>query len=128
MNATLETGVAAQTGRPTGRSPARPLLAAALLLAAGAFSVALLLVFTVFVAAIVTYAWSRRVEGPRRAKDRLVTLVIVAAFGLALIPLLSLSSRSPSAASPASASNSSPSRRAARSAAAAPPTRSSAPW
>jgi phosphate transport system permease protein len=66
------------------------LFAAALLLAGGAFSVALLLVLTVFVAAIVTYTWSRRVEGPRRAMDRLVTLIIVAAFGLALIPLLSL--------------------------------------
>jgi phosphate transport system permease protein len=66
------------------------MLAAIVLLAAGSFSVALLLVFSVFIAAIVTYAWSRRVEGPRRAKDRLVTLVIVSAFGLALIPLLSL--------------------------------------
>jgi phosphate transport system permease protein len=66
------------------------LLAAVILLAAGSFSVALLLVFTVFIAAIVTYATSRRVEGPRRAKDRLVTLIIVSAFGLALIPLLSL--------------------------------------
>ena len=66
------------------------LLAAVVLLAAGAFSVALLLVLTVFIAAIVTYATSRRVEGPRRAKDRLLTLTIVAAFGLALIPLLSL--------------------------------------
>ncbi len=66
------------------------LLSAIILLAAGSFSVALLLVLTVFIAAIVTYATSRRVEGPRRAKDRLVTLIIVSAFGLALIPLLSL--------------------------------------
>ncbi len=89
MNATLETGVLpswASYGAVAGSA----LLAAALLLATGAFSVALLLVLTVFVAAIVTYTWSRRVEGPRRAMDRLVTLIIVAAFGLALIPLLSL--------------------------------------
>ncbi|HKT84205.1 MAG TPA: phosphate ABC transporter permease PstA [Solirubrobacterales bacterium] len=66
------------------------LLAAIALLAAGSFSVALLLVLTVFIVALATYSWSRRVEGPRRAKDRLVTLIIVSAFGLALIPLLSL--------------------------------------
>ena len=49
------------------------------------------IVFTVcWSRSVVTYAWSRRVEGPRRAKDRLITLAIVAAFGLALIPLLSL--------------------------------------
>ncbi len=90
MNATtLDTGVLPNwsTYVAVGGSA---LLAAIVLLAAGSFSVALLLVFTVFIAAIVTYAWSRRVEGPRRAKDRLVTLVIVSAFGLALIPLLSL--------------------------------------
>jgi phosphate transport system permease protein len=90
MNATtLDTGVL-----PNWSSYAAvggsAMLAAIVLLAAGSFSVALLLVLTVFVAAIVTYAWSRRVEGPRLAKDRLVTLVIVSAFGLALIPLLSL--------------------------------------
>ena len=39
---------------------------------------------------VAIYAWSRAVEGPRRAKDRLVTMAIVAAFGLALIPLISL--------------------------------------
>jgi phosphate transport system permease protein len=89
VNATLETGVL-PSWSSYGAVGGSALLAAALLLAAGAFSVALLLVLTVFVAAIVTYTWSRRVEGPRRAKDRLVTLVIVAAFGLALIPLLSL--------------------------------------
>lgn len=65
-------------------------VAAASLLAVGSFSVALLLILTTFIAAMVTYATSRRIEGPRRAKDRLVTLVVVAAFGLALIPLLSL--------------------------------------
>ena len=89
MNTALDTGVL-PSWSSYGAVAASALLAATLLLAAGAFSIALLLILTVFVAAIVTYTWSRRVEGPRRAKDRLVTLVIVAAFGLALIPLLSL--------------------------------------
>ncbi len=64
--------------------------AALVLLALGAFSVALLLVVTAVASCIAIYAWSRAIEGPRRAKDRLVTFVIAAAFGLALIPLLSL--------------------------------------
>jgi len=90
MNAAaLETGVLPSWFSYAGVGGSA-LLAAILLLAAGSFSVALLLVLTVFIAAIVTYSWSRRVEGPRRAKDRLVTLIIVSAFGLALIPLLSL--------------------------------------
>lgn len=66
------------------------LLVALVLLALGAFSVALLLVFSVLVAAVALYWWSRSVEGARRATDRVMTLAIVAAFGLALIPLLSL--------------------------------------
>lgn len=90
MNATaLNTGVLPDWS-PYAAVGGSALLAAVLLFLAGSFSVALLLVLTVFIAAIVTYATSRRVEGPRRAKDRLVTLVVVAAFGLALIPLLSL--------------------------------------
>ncbi len=75
---------------PWGAVAASAVLAAAVLLVAGSFSVALLLVFTAAIGCVVTYAWSRAVEGPRRAKDRLVTLVIVSAFALALIPLLSL--------------------------------------
>jgi phosphate transport system permease protein len=89
VNTTLDTGVLPDWSS-YGVVAGSAALAGVLLLAAGAFSVALLLVATVFVAAIVTYTWSRRIEGPRRAKDRLVTLTIVAAFGLALIPLLSL--------------------------------------
>jgi phosphate transport system permease protein len=65
-------------------------LAAAILLAFGAFSVALTLVGTVLIGCVVLYAWSRSVEGGRRALDRVVTLMIISAFGLALIPLLSL--------------------------------------
>jgi phosphate transport system permease protein len=63
---------------------------AAILIAGGVFTIALTLVFGTILSGIVLYAWSRVVEGPRRAKDRLMTLAIAAAFGLAMIPLLSL--------------------------------------
>jgi phosphate transport system permease protein len=58
--------------------------------AIGIFTIALSLVFAVLVATVVTYSWSRLVEGPRRAADRTVTLLIVSAFALAMIPLASL--------------------------------------
>jgi phosphate transport system permease protein len=64
--------------------------AAAVLLATGVFSVALLLVGAALVSCLSIYVWSRVVEGRRRALDRLVTFAVVAAFGVALIPLLSL--------------------------------------
>jgi phosphate transport system permease protein len=64
--------------------------AAAALLVGGAFTIALTLVFGTLLCGFVLYAWSRAVEGRRRALDRLMTLVIAAAFGLAMIPLLSL--------------------------------------
>ena len=58
--------------------------AAAVLLATGSFSVALLLVGATVVSCIAIYAWSRVVEGPRRALDRLMTFAIIAPFlGLA---------------------------------------------
>ena len=62
----------------------------ALLLAVGSFGIGLMLALTVVVACVGIYAWSRVVEGPRRALDRAVTLSIAAAFGLAMIPLFSL--------------------------------------
>ncbi|MGV1049056.1 MAG: phosphate ABC transporter permease PstA [Solirubrobacterales bacterium] len=65
-------------------------LSAAALLAAGAFTVALMLLFAVIVACVAVYALSRAVEGPRRAIDRAVTLAIASAFALAMIPLVSL--------------------------------------
>jgi len=65
-------------------------LAAAVLLATGAFTVALMLLFAVPVAAVGLYCWSRAVEGPRRAKDRVLTLLIASAFALAMLPLISL--------------------------------------
>jgi phosphate transport system permease protein len=63
---------------------------AAVLLATGVFTIALTLVFGTLLAGVVLYTWSRAVEGRRRAKDRVMTLAIAAAFGLAMIPLFSL--------------------------------------
>ena len=115
---------------PYGAAGASAALAALLLFAAGSFSVALLLVLRLrAIACVVIYAWSRAVEGPRRAKDRLVTLLDRLRLRPRADPAALAGLRGGrSAASPASASNSSPATRAARSAAAAPPTRSSARW
>ena len=60
------------------------------LLAAGAFSIFLFFVVTVLIAGVATYIWARTTETRRGAKDRLVTFSITAAFGLAMLPLLSL--------------------------------------
>ncbi len=65
-------------------------LSALTLIALGAFTVALALVLTTLLSVTAVYLWSRSVEGSRRAFDRAVTLAIVAAFGLAMVPLLSL--------------------------------------
>jgi phosphate transport system permease protein len=69
---------------------ASALLAAVVLIATGTFTVALMLLFAVPIAAVALYVWSRAVEGSRRAKDRVVTLLIASAFGLAMLPLISL--------------------------------------
>ncbi|MFC7547267.1 phosphate ABC transporter permease PstA [Plantactinospora sp. GCM10030261] len=53
-------------------------------------SISLAVVLGVALTAIVLPLISRQVEGGRRAKDRFVTLVVTAAFALALLPLLSL--------------------------------------
>jgi phosphate transport system permease protein len=63
---------------------------AAVLAAIGGLTVAALLVANTFVSLAAMYAWSRVVEGSRRAKDRLMTMSIVAAFALAVTPLVSL--------------------------------------
>jgi phosphate transport system permease protein len=75
---------------PYGVVAGSALLAAALLIATGVYTVALMLVFAVPIAAVALYAWSRSVEGSRRAKDRVVTLLIASAFALAMLPLISL--------------------------------------
>ena len=54
------------------------------------FNPALFAIGTVIGGGAAQYVWSRSVEGQRRATDRGVTYVIVAAFALALTPLVSL--------------------------------------
>lgn len=53
-------------------------------------SIALATVAAVAVAGVAVYVWSRAAEGPRRAKDRTVTLVVTSAFAMAVIPLVSV--------------------------------------
>ncbi|MGE5408714.1 MAG: phosphate ABC transporter, permease protein PstA, partial [Syntrophothermus sp.] len=65
-------------------------LVAAVLAVAGSFTVALGLAGAVVVASVALYVWSRTVEGPRRAFDRTMTMLITAAFALAMVPLFSL--------------------------------------
>jgi phosphate transport system permease protein len=49
-----------------------------------------LVVYTVVLATVALWALARRVEGARKAKDRLVTSLVLSAFGLTLVPLVSL--------------------------------------
>jgi phosphate transport system permease protein len=58
--------------------------------ALGWFTIALMLVFGAPVGIAAIYAWSRTIEGRRRAKDRAVTMAIASAFGIAMAPLISL--------------------------------------
>ena len=52
---------------------------------------ALYAIYTVVLGTVAVFLLSRRVEGRRKATDRLVTCVVFSAFALALVPLLSLS-------------------------------------
>jgi phosphate transport system permease protein len=61
-----------------------------LLLALVGFSFGLFVVGTVVLFAVGLYVASRRVEGRRKATDRLVTVIVSSAFGLAVIPLVSV--------------------------------------
>ena len=85
-----------------------------------------MLVFGALVAILAIYAWSRTVEGRRRAKDRAITMAIATAFGVAMAPLISLLYEVIKRGAAASTGNSSPPPGAGRSVAAAPSTRSSA--
>jgi phosphate transport system permease protein len=58
--------------------------------ALGWFTIALMLVFGALVGIVAIYAWSRVVEGHRRAKDRAITFAIASAFGISMAPLISL--------------------------------------
>ena len=53
-------------------------------------NVALYALGTVALGTALLYGFSRSVEGPRSAKDRLVTCVVCSAFALAMVPLVSL--------------------------------------
>jgi phosphate transport system permease protein len=55
-----------------------------------ALNVPLLVIYTVVLGTAALYVVSRRVEGRRTATDRLVTCVVVSAFGIAMVPLVSL--------------------------------------
>ncbi|MGH3615146.1 MAG: phosphate ABC transporter permease PstA [Pseudonocardia sp.] len=61
-----------------------------LLLLTGLFSIVALVLATVALFGIALYAWSRTVEGPRKATDRLVTIIVTSAFLLAMVPLVSV--------------------------------------
>ena len=52
--------------------------------------IALLAVGAVALGTVLLYGLSRAVEGPRRATDRLTTCLVYSAFGLAMVPLVSL--------------------------------------
>jgi phosphate transport system permease protein len=53
-------------------------------------NVALYAVYTVVLGSVLLAVASRLVEGPRAAKDRVVTCTVYSAFGLAMVPLVSL--------------------------------------
>jgi phosphate transport system permease protein len=53
-------------------------------------NVALYVLYTVVLGTVALYVLSRAVEGRRRATDRLVTCLVTSAFGLAMVPLVSL--------------------------------------
>lgn len=57
---------------------------------ASQFNIVGAIVLGVVLYAISSWALSRTVEGPRRAKDRLMTTIVSSAFVLALLPLISL--------------------------------------
>jgi phosphate transport system permease protein len=63
---------------------------AALVGSPGGLTVPEFVVYTLVLGTVALYFLARRVEGARRATDRLVTTVVVSAFGLAMVPLVSL--------------------------------------
>ena len=50
----------------------------------------LALILGIVAAGVALHVWSRAVEGQRRALDRTVTLMVTSAFGIAMLPLLSV--------------------------------------
>ena len=62
----------------------------AVLSALTGFTIALVVVYGVVLGTLAVYLGSRRVEGRRKATDRLVTCVVCTAFAIAMLPLVSL--------------------------------------
>jgi phosphate ABC transporter permease subunit PstA len=58
--------------------------------AATGFSVTSTVIYGVVLGTVVVFAATRAVEGRRKATDRLVTCLVTTAFGIAMIPLVSL--------------------------------------
>jgi phosphate transport system permease protein len=56
----------------------------------GDFNLALAVIWTVALGTLAVWAVARALEGPRKATDRLVTAAVTSAFGIAMVPLLSL--------------------------------------
>jgi phosphate transport system permease protein len=93
-------GSSPEPGAPQARRQLPPraplmLLAAVVVLAvvlwaAAGLNLALAAVGAAVVHAVAIYAWTRTVEGPRAAADRLVTTVVTTAFIIAMVPLASL--------------------------------------
>jgi phosphate transport system permease protein len=93
------TGTPAPTDIPRSGHLPRFTPLACLVAAAGAavllglvthLNVATFVIYTVVLGTVALYLLSRRVEGARRATDRLVTCIVISAFGLAMVPLVSL--------------------------------------
>jgi phosphate transport system permease protein len=53
-------------------------------------NMALLVVLAIVLAGLTIYAWSRDLEGSRRATDRMATLAVTSTFAIAMVPLASL--------------------------------------
>ena len=66
------------------------LISLAILLATGSFTIVLFFIITFALALPTAYIWSRMAETRRQATDRLFTLSIVAAFGIAVGPLIAV--------------------------------------
>jgi phosphate transport system permease protein len=74
---------------PWGATAGAAVVVGAILLVIG-FDPALFFIATALAGAVVTYVWSRVVEGGRRAVDRLFTYSVTSVFVVALVPLVSL--------------------------------------
>jgi phosphate transport system permease protein len=83
-------GGALPSWAPWGALVGSLVFAGAVEAALGWFTIALMLAFGALISIVAIYAWSRTVEGRRRAKDRAVTMAIGAAFAVSMAPLISL--------------------------------------